>query len=409
MKILYIAQSCDPYNGSEDQIGWQIPWEAARTHQVFVVTRPEKQEPIERFLKTNEKRNISVYYVDVPLIYKKMFKGSFYSMRLLKWNKNAFPLVEEICKKEHIEIVHQITPIEFRSMGDYGRIPEIKYICGPIAGGQRIDPCLLCYVRGKHRIIEWLRERINQVFRLFLLVDGRMKRCNWLLLANRETYQFLGAGSFGVHTSFLADVGIDSSVLSKADPIKEPHSEVRFLVPARLVYLKGHDFLLDVLEKLPRELNYVCRIVGGGPLFSHLCQRCESPGLKGKVQVVGSVDYMDMEREYQWADALLFPSFREATGMVTLEAMANAIPVITVNRFGAAILLDKDSGCFFEGDSAEAYQESLKQVLLDCIQNPEKLKNKGKIARKMAMAYTWEEKMKFYQNIYSDLLKNGGA
>ncbi len=409
MRILYIAQSCDPYNGSEDQIGWQIPWEAAKNHQVFVITRPEKREPIEHFLNSNEKRNISVYYVDVPSLYKKMFKGSFMSVRLLRWNKNVFPLVKDICKKERIEIVHQITPVEFRSIGDYGRIPGIKYVCGPIAGGQWIDPSLLCYIRGRYRIVEWLRTKINQVFKRFLVMDGRMKRCDWMLLANRETCQFLGADAFGAHTSFLADVGIDSSVLSQQCHAEDSHSEVRFLVPARLVYLKGHDFLLDVLEQLPQELNYVCRIVGGGPLLHHLRQRCESPGLKGRVQLAGPVNYTDMEQEYLWADALLFPSLREATGTVILEAMAHAVPVITVNRFGAAILLDKNSAWFFDGDSAEAYQKSLKQILVNCIQNPETFQEKGKAARRKAISCTWEERIKIYQKIYSDLLKNEEA
>ncbi len=409
MEILYIAQSCDPYNGSEDQIGWQIPWEAAKEHQVFLITRPEKREAIERFLKSSEKRSISVYYVDVPQVYKKICKGSFLSVRLLKWNKNAFPIVKNICKKEHIEIVHQITPVEFRSIGDYGRISGVKYVCGPIAGGQQTDPSLFCYVRGRYRIMEWMRAEINRIFRLFLIMDGRLKRCDWMLLANRETYRFLGADAFGERTSFLTDVGIDPCALSQQRDTTGPHSEVRFLVPARLVYLKGHDFLLDVLEQLPQEVNYLCRIVGGGPLYHHLRQRCESPGLKGKVQVLGSVNYADMEREYRWADAMLFPSFREATGMVIVEAMSHGIPVITANRFGAAILLDKSSGWFFDGDSAEEYRKSLKQILLDCIQNPEKLQEKGKAARKKAMSCTWEERLKLYQKIYSDLLKNEGA
>lgn len=34
MKILYIAYSCNPYAGSEDKIGWNIPYAACEENEV---------------------------------------------------------------------------------------------------------------------------------------------------------------------------------------------------------------------------------------------------------------------------------------------------------------------------------------------------------------------------------------
>ena len=138
MNILYIAYSCSPYYGSEDKIGWNIPMVSGKTNKVFVITKEEHRQDIETYLSQHKIDNVYFYYVDIPSAYKKIFRGSFYSGRLNIWHKRAFPLAKEICKEKKIDIIHQITPVEFRSIGDYGKIPHIKFICGPLGGGEML-------------------------------------------------------------------------------------------------------------------------------------------------------------------------------------------------------------------------------------------------------------------------------
>lgn len=59
------------------------------------------------------------------------------------------------------------------------------------------------------------------------------------------------------------------------------------------------------------------------------------------VHCMGSIPYMEMEKEYADADVFIMPSIRETTGTVLLEAMSKGIPVITINKFGGATLLIK--------------------------------------------------------------------
>ena len=42
MKILYVAYSCDPYNGSEDKFGWNIPYIYSKNNPkdiVYLITK----------------------------------------------------------------------------------------------------------------------------------------------------------------------------------------------------------------------------------------------------------------------------------------------------------------------------------------------------------------------------------
>jgi len=123
------------------------------------------------------------------------------------------------------------------------------------------------------------------------------------------------------------------------------------------------------------------------------------------VHCMGSIPYMEMEKEYAGANVFIMPSIRETTGTVLLEAMSKGIPVITINKFGGATLFNKDTGWLYEGNTKEDYVENLKKAILECIANPDEVTRRGKNARKKAEKYTWQEKNEKYQAIYEELLK----
>ena len=122
-------------------------------------------------------------------------------------------------------------------------------------------------------------------------------------------------------------------------------------------------------------------------------------------QYMGSIPYMEMEKEYAGADVFIMPSIRETTGTVLLEAMSKGIPVITINKFGGATLFDENTGWLYGGNSKEEYIENLKKAILECIAYPDEVTRRGKNARKKAEKYTWQKKNEKYQAIYEELLK----
>ena len=195
MNILYIAYSCNPFAGSEDKIGWCVPYESSKTNtnKVYVITKEEQREPVEKYLRSHPLENIKFYYVDIPNFYKKIFKGFMYSGRLNVWNKRVFPLAKKICADQKIDVIHQITPIEFRAIGDYGKIANTKFVCGPLGGGESLPNGLKDYAKG-HEIIEVVRSGINHWYRFKLRITGKLNRCDYIMFANKETQEFLVGG-----------------------------------------------------------------------------------------------------------------------------------------------------------------------------------------------------------------------
>ena len=119
MNILYIAYSCNPFAGSEDKIGWCVPYESSKTNKVYVITKEEQREPVERYLQSHPLENIEFYYVDIPSFYKKIFKGFMYSGRLSVWNKRAFPFAKKICADKELMLftrLHRLSSVLSETM-----------------------------------------------------------------------------------------------------------------------------------------------------------------------------------------------------------------------------------------------------------------------------------------------------
>lgn len=165
--------------------------------------------------------------------------------------------------------------------------------------------------------------------------------------------------NYNVSDEPVTEVAVDINDIKDTSKEKGRNEECVFLVAGRMIYRKGLDFLFDALLRIPQGTRYQVRIVGDGPELEHLRKRCkDNLNLSEHVHCMGSIPYMEMEKEYSDADVFIMPSIRETTGTVLLEAMSKGIPVITINKFGGATLFDNDTGWLYEGNTKEEYIEN---------------------------------------------------
>lgn len=400
MNILYIAFSCQPNKGSEEKIGWNVPLEASKYHNVFVVTREEQRKKIEEYVKQHDLKGIKFYYIDINPIYKKIFKGPLLSLKLNEMHRKAFPLVKKICAEENIDIIHQITPIEFRSIGRYGDIENTKFVCGPLGGGEFMPKSFVPYAKG-NMFVERSRKFLNTWFRFKFRLSGKLKKCDYLMFANCETQNYLAGLTDGVKSRLFFDNGISESDISTKD--KKVNDKFVMLVAGRLAYRKGHSFLFDVLKELPPDFDYECRVIGEGPMEKKLKEKVRDYNLSDKVVFTGRIAFEQMTQEYENASVFVMPSIRETTGAVLLEAMSNAVPVITIDKFGGPVLFDNTSSYLYSGNTLEEYKQSLKDILVHCKENPQEVFAKGEKLKALAYQNTWSQKVAFYNTVYNDI------
>lgn len=401
MNILYIAYSCDPYNGSEDKIGWNVPLAASKSHNVFVLTKEEHRENITKYCSENSIENISFFYADINGIYKKMFRPPFYSGRLNIWHNKAFSVAKGICAENNIDIIHQIAPIEFRSIGKYYKIPDTKFVCGPLAGGQDIPDALMPYL-GKEKPVEIIRRLLNRIIRVKIKLSGILQKCDSVLYANNETKAFLEPMSDGI---VIPDTSLTNEELSEANDNESAKSEFVFLTASRFTATKGYSLLFDAVKQIPNTADYKIRLVGYGPLENEIKSMFSSDEKVMKhTRFIGKIPFNEMKTEYQRADAFVFPSFREASGSVILEAMANAVPVITERRCGGLVICSDENAYLYSASTKSEYINNLSALMQHCINNRDEVQKKGRAARAAAEKNTFDEKIKTFTKVYEGLI-----
>ncbi len=140
-------------------------------------------------------------------------------------------------------------------------------------------------------------------------------------------------GSAGPAKARVIPFGVD---VARFAPRQHPRRPTSFPPPergavglfvGRLVSYKG----LDVLVRAVQGSNLNVVVVGGGPLQVALGQWVAEAGVGDRVAIAGDVPDEALPGYYQAADYLVLPSTTPAEmfGMVLLEAMACAKPIVT--------------------------------------------------------------------------------
>jgi hypothetical protein len=141
----------------------------------------------------------------------------------------------------------------------------------------------------------------------------------------------------------------------------------------RLVAFKGFDDLIDACAELERrQIDFVCDIIGGGPLRETFQAKIEQLDLSSRVNFLGSLSQDAVLEKLQAADIFALASTTDAQGAtdvfptVILEAMASARPVASTRLAGIPeLVIDGQTGMLAAPGDSTALAQALEQLLRD--------------------------------------------
>src|SRR6266581_6812551 len=147
----------------------------------------------------------------------------------------------------------------------------------------------------------------------------------------------------------------------------------RIVSVGRLVPFKGFDDLIDACAKLARRrIDFVCDIIGNGPLRETLQAKIEQLDLSSRVNLLGSLSQGVVLEKLQAADIFALASTTDAQGAtdvfptVILEAMASARPVVSTRLAGIPeLVVDGQTGMLAPPGDSTALAHALEQLLRD--------------------------------------------
>lgn len=199
-------------------------------------------------------------------------------------------------------------------------------------------------------------------------------------------------GLVGVHA---ISCGIDAD---KYSPNWEPRTENRILFVGRVTGEKQIDVLLRALTLLPAELDATVEIVGGGDQLKNLQQLAVTLGIADRVVFTGYVTDEELREAYHRATVLAMPSIAELQSIVTMEAMASALPVVAANAMALPHLVhDGENGYLFEPSNAQDLADKL-QVVLEA--SPEEFERLKKESIRLIAAHDINRTLSTFESLY---------
>ncbi|MGD8176957.1 glycosyltransferase [Marinimicrobium sp. ARAG 43.8] len=196
------------------------------------------------------------------------------------------------------------------------------------------------------------------------LIKRFANRCNGVIVPTNSAEEYLRM--IGVKTSiFVQPTGIDYDRFQSVSDTSLVPLRQRFALQGKRVLIsvsrlsteKNIDFLLDAVNHLQGTTRtpFHLLIIGDGHERHRLQERIDSEGLADHVTLVGAVPPDEMPLYYRLGDLFVFASKSETQGMVILEAMAAAMPVVAVRSSGIDDVVRDDENGFKTPDNLKLW------------------------------------------------------
>ncbi len=408
MNLLLAAYACEPNNGSEPEVGWQMALQISKllkNDNVFVITKKNNQPIIE---KEDFPDNLKFYYYELPKwlsFWKRGQRGvrTYYYL----WMIGAALYMKK--RKMSFQIIHHLTFVNdwLPSFWMLLKTKNNKFIWGPIGSHDPIDPKFLNDF--KRRCVEKFRICLQHLFRCcdpFFHLTKIKADC--LIGINEHVKHKLRLNK---SKSFIVEpaVAMKKSFIDNVKPRQDHSNKFTIVSVGRLMYIKNFKMsILAFSNFLSRNPNVKAelKIIGKGEDKNYLIELVKSLGIENYVNFVGQIPIADVFSEYNKADLFLFPTLENA-GFVFLEAMSFSLPIVGLDYGGAQQFIKSNISSQLVSDKPE-YNEIV-NLLAENINNlyhNKKLRlATGKQNNSDVIEYfTWEAKAEKMRKIYQELL-----
>ena len=256
--------------------------------------------------------------------------------------------------------------------------------------------------KGKYQILTWIYNR------LFLRIILRIAR---IIICTQEKY--------AEYSKLLRQIKERDKIIAipcgvdveQFFPIKRNMTQTK-----RIFFLsvldefhryKGLDYLLEAFSQVLNKRKDVSLFIGGeGVLKEEYENKARKRGISDYVVFLGCIPASDLNRYFNECDIFVLPSIssdQEGFGIVLLEAMACAKPVITTSIVGPAEQIRQwDAGLIAEPRNVDALAAALMQLLGD----HNRAQAMGQRARQLAeQKYGWRSVAQQMETLYTEVLR----
>jgi D-inositol-3-phosphate glycosyltransferase len=179
-------------------------------------------------------------------------------------------------------------------------------------------------------------------------------------------------------------------------PSANGHNSLLFV--GRVDPIKGLEVLIDALKLVGRDVRL--NVIGGASKDRSSYESITSYGRNLRINFKGRVAHDRLVHHYRTAGIVVIPSYYESFGLVGLEAMASARPVIGFDDTGLVETVGSDAGILVSRN-----EHNLAHAISYLIHNKERRYELGLRGRDKAVRYSWRAIAGIYRKIYEAITK----
>lgn len=391
LKIFVSAYACEPYKGSEIGVGWHWVLEMSKYYELWVLTRANNKDVIEKYFGGCIPDQIHFVYYDCP-DFIKMWKKQMRGVRIYYtlWQFGANQLIRRVMEENEIEVFHLLT---------YGNAiwPVSPYalnkcfIWGPTGGTDTIEREFSKHYSLRNGMVEFVRRFVVKLLPVSPAFNARCKAASLILCKTSSTFNLIPVSNKKnaiVFTDVAADITLKNEETFLADD-----GVTRFLIVGKLDAWRGYDLLIEALNKADLD-NIQLDIIGDGSERKHILKEIERYGLNSTINMVGAVS-AEVYRDYmKRCDVVINTSLKEGAVTVSFDAMAYGKPLLCIDTTGYTRYFDNDCAIILERNVSRNEMIDNLSNSLKMLMNRDLRETLGKNMAMRSDAISWENKGK---------------
>ncbi|GAA2079967.1 glycosyltransferase family 4 protein [Aeromicrobium tamlense] len=398
LRLLLVVSTAHPESVGEAWIAYQWIHRLAERHDVTVLCyRQRAGLPL-----TGTVPNARVVeWTEPPLIgrherFKAMLNPGYYpfAWQARRWIRRA------LAHGERFDLAHQLTPVSLRFASPLAR-SGIPYVIGPV-GGSLDSPPAFADEEGGAPWFTGLR-RLD-AFRLRHSRGLRATFANAALVVGIADYVREQLGDIRLRAfTTMSDTGIES--LPAPAPGSDRTRGVRLLFVGRVIRTKGVRDAVRALALLPRG-TATFDVVGDGYDRAACEALAAELGVADLVRFHGRVPHEQVDSFYEQADVFVFPSYREAGGIVVIEALSHGLPVVACDRGGPSSTVTDACGIRVPVTDPEQLARDLADALARLCADPVLRARLAEGARRQSAEVSlWDRRVEHVEELYARVLE----
>lgn len=397
MRVLLMTWACDKEDISEPGVAYNWVAQISKDHDVtvFSISRPTRFGCVkEQFPELDV---IEWSDIRVPKFlerFSSIVKPGYFSYYL-----KARSFLKKLIAENDFDVIHHISPFAFRYPSPASGL-GVPLVRGPIAGGLPTPKELIKTVNEKFHPYKFLRNTDNFRKKYDPILRKSYQETNLTIVAVPYVLDVVSPLSINLPTIEI-EHGMVHEVPERKIKIRKVGEPIQLLYVGRIIRTKGLRDTIRALKKTKTKIPIVLSVIGDGDDL----EKCKSEAVdllpNCEIKFLGWMPTEEVTKYYRKSDIFIFPSFREPTGGVLLEAMSQSLPCITCDYGGPGYIVDITCGILVPPSGEEEFASSIAKAVDLLCDDSELRHNMSRNARNRANElFVWDDKRKRISDIY---------